>query len=43
MAADDEAGRSVAVSLESLGGFRFRVDFVPSGAELVMDEPERDR
>lgn len=37
---DQDDGRSVAVSLESLDGFRFRVDFEPSGAELVMDEPE---
>lgn len=40
MVTDQDDGRSVAVSLESLGGFRFRVDFEPSGAELVMDEPE---
>ncbi len=40
MATDQEDGRSVTVSLESLGGFRFRVDFASSGTQLVMDEPE---
>lgn len=40
MATDQDDGRSVAVNLKSLGGFRFQVDFEPSGAELIMDEPE---
>jgi organic hydroperoxide reductase OsmC/OhrA len=39
MATEDD-GRETTVTLEALGGFRFRADFEASGTELVMDEPE---
>lgn len=40
MATENDGSRDVTVTLEALGGFRFRVDFEASGTELIMDEPE---
>lgn len=38
--ADADDGRATTVTLEALGGFRFRAAFEASGTELIMDEPE---
>lgn len=37
---EHEHGMDVTVRMEALDGYRFRVDFPGSGAELIMDEPE---